>query len=92
MLQDVGAIDTRVTLLGRELAFPILLAPIAYHRAIHPDGELATARGAGAAGATWVVSTATTTPLEEIARAATAPWWFQLYVQDAARRGAPGRR
>ena len=81
VLQDVGSVDTRVTLLGRELPYPILLAPTAYHRALHPDGELATARGAGAAGATWVVSTATTTALEEVARVATAPWWLQLYVQ-----------
>jgi 4-hydroxymandelate oxidase len=81
VLEDVARVDTRVSLLGRELAFPILLAPTAYHRALHPDGELATAKGAGAAGATWVVSTATTTTLEEIGRTATAPLWFQLYVQ-----------
>jgi 4-hydroxymandelate oxidase len=60
---------------------PILLAPTAFLRAIHPDGEIAVARGAGAAGATWIVSTATTTPLEEIAPEATSPLWFQLYVQ-----------
>ena len=81
VLRDVAAVDTRLTLLGRALPFPILLAPTAYHRAMHPEGELATAAGAGAAGATWVVSGATTTPLDEIARAATAPLWFQLYVQ-----------
>lgn len=81
VLQDVRTVDTRLTLLGQELRFPILLAPTAYHRALHPEGELATARGAGAAGATWVVSTATTTPFEDIARVATAPWWLQLYVQ-----------
>jgi 4-hydroxymandelate oxidase len=81
VLQDVARVDTRVSLLGRELSFPILLAPTAYHRALHPEGELATAKGAGSAGATWVVSTATTTTLEEIGRAATAPLWFQLYVQ-----------
>jgi 4-hydroxymandelate oxidase len=60
-----------------------LLAPTAYHRAIHPEGELATARGAGAARATWVVSTATATPLEDIVKVASAPLWFQLYVQSA---------
>ena len=81
VLRDVAAPDTTVTLLGKKLSFPILLAPTAYHRAIHPEGELATAKGAGAAGATWVVSTATTTPLEDIARVATGPLWFQLYVQ-----------
>lgn len=81
VLQDVASVDTTVSLLGRKLECPILLAPTAYQRAIHPEGEIATAKGAGAAGATWVVSTATTTTLEEIARAATAPLWFQLYVQ-----------
>jgi 4-hydroxymandelate oxidase len=81
VLRDVARVDMRTTLLGRELPFPILLAPTAYHRAIHPDGEIATARGAGAAGATWVVSSSTTTVIEEIARAATAPLWFQLYLQ-----------
>jgi 4-hydroxymandelate oxidase len=81
VLRDVSTVDTSVTLLGKTLAFPILLAPTAYHRAIHPEGEIGTARGAGAAGATWVVSTATTTSLEDIARAATAPLWMQLYIQ-----------
>jgi 4-hydroxymandelate oxidase len=81
VLRDVSRVDMRVTLLGRELPFPILLAPTAYHRTIHPEGEVGTARGAGAAGATWVVSSSTTTTIEEIARAATAPLWFQLYLQ-----------
>ena len=81
VLRDVSVIDTSVTLLGHRMAVPILLAPTAYHRAIHPDGELATARGAGAAGVTWVVSTATTTPLEDIAHVASAPLWMQLYIQ-----------
>ena len=81
VLVDVSGLDTRVTLFGQELPFPILLAPTALHRLYHPDGELATARGAGAAAATYVVSSYTTTPLEEIARAATQPLWFQLYVQ-----------
>lgn len=81
VLVDVSTLDTRVTLFGQELPFPILLAPTALHRLYHADGELATARGAGAAAATYVVSSYTTTPLEEIARAATQPLWFQLYVQ-----------
>jgi 4-hydroxymandelate oxidase len=81
VLRDVAAVDTRVTLFGREHALPLLLAPTAYHRVLHPDAELATARGAGAAGVTWVVSTSTNTAVEDVARAATAPLWFQLYVQ-----------
>ena len=82
MLRDVGSVDTRVTLLGREHAFPILLAPTAYHRVLHPEGEIATARGAAAAGITWIVSIGTTTPIQEIAAAAAAPLWFQLYFQS----------
>jgi len=73
---------TDVTLFGTTLPFPILLAPTAYHKALHPEGEIATARGAGAAGAAWVVSSASNTSIEEIARAATAPLWFQLYLQS----------
>jgi 4-hydroxymandelate oxidase len=82
VLADTSGLDTRVTLLGREHPLPLLLAPTAYHRALHPEGELATARGAGAAGVTWVVSTSTNTAVEEIARAAAGPRWFQLYVQS----------
>ena len=82
VLRDVASVDTRVTLLGREHAFPILLAPTAYHRVLHPDGEIATARGAAAAGITWIVSVGTTTPIQEIAAAAAAPRWFQLYFQS----------
>ena len=82
VLRDVSAVDTRTTLLGRDLPFPILLAPTAYHRVLHPDGEIETARGAGAASATWVVSMSTTTPIDDIASHATAPLWFQLYIQS----------
>lgn len=81
VLRDVSRLDTRTEILGTELAYPILLAPIAYHRMVHPDGELATARGAGAAGATMVISSLATTAAEDIAKVATGPLWYQLYVQ-----------
>jgi 4-hydroxymandelate oxidase len=81
VLVDVSRIDTRLRLVGQDLAFPILLAPTAYHRLVHPEGERATARGAGAAGATLVVSSFATTAVEDVAAAATQPLWFQLYVQ-----------
>ena len=79
----IERVDLRITLLGEELAHPILLAPTAYHRVVHPDGEVATAIGAGAASAVFVVSTATTATMEEITRVATAPLWFQLYIQSS---------
>ncbi len=81
VLVDVSRIDTRVSLFGTELEHPILLAPIAYHRLYHPEGELATARGASAAGAAFVISSFTTTSIAEIAQNTKQPIWFQLYVQ-----------
>jgi 4-hydroxymandelate oxidase len=82
VLVDVGQVDMTVSILGQTLPFPFLLAPTAYQRIVHPDGEIGTVRGAGSMGATYVVSSATNTAVDEIARAATAPLWFQLYVQS----------
>src|SRR5579859_4011141 len=81
VLVDVSQIDTRVNLFGSELESPILLAPVAYHRLYHAEGEVGTARGANAAGAALVISTFTTTAIDEIARNTQQPIWFQLYVQ-----------
>lgn len=80
VLADVSALDTRTTALGIPVAAPILVAPMAYHRLAHDEGEAAMARGAGAAGTLMCVSTMSTMPMEEIAQAATGPLWFQLYV------------
>jgi 4-hydroxymandelate oxidase len=81
VLVDVSELDTRVTLFGSELEHPILLAPIAYHRLYHAEGELATARAASATGAAMVVSTFTTTAIDQIAQNTQRPIWYQLYVQ-----------
>ncbi len=81
VLTDVSQLDTRLTLLGRQLDFPILLAPVAYHRLAHPEGELATVRGADLAGALLIASTVATTSIEKMAAVAKRPLWFQLYVQ-----------
>jgi 4-hydroxymandelate oxidase len=82
VLNDVARLDTKVTLFGKEMPYPIMIAPTAFHKLMHPEGEIATARGAAAAAATYVVSSFTTTPIEEIAKVATHPLWFQLYVVD----------
>ena len=82
VLNDVSKLDTTVTLFGHKLAYPILIAPTAFHKIMHPEGELATAKGAGKAKAIYVVSSFTTTPLEEINKVASEPLWFQLYVRD----------
>jgi 4-hydroxymandelate oxidase len=87
VLVDVERIDTSVELFGQKLDFPILLAPTALHRLVHPEGEVETARGAGAAKATFVVSSFSTRRFEDIARATSGPLWFQLYDLAKDRHG-----
>ena len=79
VLVDVSAVDTRTTILGTPLSFPVLTAPCALNRLAHPDGEVAVARAAAASGIVQVLSTASSTGLEEVATAVPAPRWFQLY-------------
>jgi len=81
ILVDVSHIDTRVTLFGQELPFPILLAPTGGQRFIHPGGEVEAVRGAAAADATYVISSSASMKVDDIARSAAKPVWFQLYVQ-----------
>lgn len=68
MLQDVSHVDTSTTLLGRHMASPVLVAPMAMQRLCHPDGELAMARGAAAAGVPYILSTMATASLDELRR------------------------
>lgn len=80
VLVDVSVRSLATTVLGHEVALPVLVAPTAAHKLAHPDGELATVRGAGRAGTIFVNSTLSTTPVERVVAAATGPVWFQLYV------------
>ena len=80
VLVDVDRVDTSTEILGSAVQTPIAVAPTAYHCLVDPEGEVATARAAGAAGSLMVASTLATKSLEEIAEAATGPLWFQLYV------------
>jgi 4-hydroxymandelate oxidase len=80
VLRGVGAADPRVELFGASLSMPVLVAPWAYQRSAHPDGELATARAAARAGTVMCVSTTASEILEEIAAASDGPKWWQLYV------------
>ena len=96
MLVDVSEVTTATTVLGTETSLPVLVAPTAYQRMAHPDGELAMARGAAAAGAVNCLSTLATATIEEVAAAAPeAARWFQLYwsrdrdvVRDLVERAA----
>ena len=96
VLRDVSAVDTSTTVLGERVVAPILVAPTAYHRLAHDEGEAATARGTAEAGTVMCVSTLATVSLEDVAAAAPgAPRWFQLYIrrdrgftEDLVRRAA----
>jgi isopentenyl diphosphate isomerase/L-lactate dehydrogenase-like FMN-dependent dehydrogenase len=80
VLVDVSDVSTATTVLGEEVALPLLVAPTAFHRLAHPDGELATARAAAAAGTVMCLSTlSSASPAELAAAAPGAAQWFQLY-------------
>lgn len=83
VLVDVSRVDLTTRVLGTSIAAPILVAPTAFHRLAHPEGEIATSRAAAAAGAPFILSTLSTTRVEDIMAANAAvpgPVWFQLYV------------
>lgn len=101
VLRGVTAVDLGTELLGTPVRSPVGVAPWAYQGMAHPDGELATARGAAAAGSLVTASTSATRSLEEVVGAADgSPAWFQLYrlhssahTDDLARRaGRAGYR
>jgi isopentenyl diphosphate isomerase/L-lactate dehydrogenase-like FMN-dependent dehydrogenase len=80
MLVDVSELTTATTLLGTQVSSPLGIAPFAMQRLLDPEGEVATARAAAAAGTLFTVSTLTTATHAEIAAAGPGPRWFQLYV------------
>ena len=87
VLRDLSGGHTRVTLLGRELLWPVLLAPIAYQKLFHADGEVAIAHAAAAQSAGLVLSAQASVAMEEVAapmraEAQAGPLWFQLYWRD----------
>jgi 4-hydroxymandelate oxidase len=83
VLVDVRTITTRTTVLGTEIALPIMIAPLALQRMAHPEGEVATARAAAAGDTIMCLSTAATTrPAELAAAAPDGRHWFQVYVFD----------
>jgi 4-hydroxymandelate oxidase len=93
VLVDVSTRDLSTTVLGHRIPMPIVVAPTAFHRLAHPDGELASVRGAGDAGTIFILSTLSNTRVEEVVAAATTPVFFQLYVyKDRAATEALVRR
>src|SRR5580698_10097841 len=72
--------DMRTRVVGQDIAFPAILAPIGYSRLLHPDGELAAARAAGEFGTAFILSTVSGHKLEKTKAASTGPVWYQLYM------------
>ncbi|NGM88124.1 alpha-hydroxy-acid oxidizing protein [Parapusillimonas sp. SGNA-6] len=81
VLVDLEGATTRLELFGDTFEYPILLAPVAYHKLATPEGERATVLAASAMRAGMVLSTQSSVALEEVASGARAPLWFQLYIQ-----------
>ncbi len=79
VLVDVSGTTATTTVLGHEVSMPLLVAPVAFQKMAHPDGEAGMARAARDTGTVLTLSTLSTTPLEEVA-AQGSQRWFQLYV------------
>jgi isopentenyl diphosphate isomerase/L-lactate dehydrogenase-like FMN-dependent dehydrogenase len=79
-LVDVATVDLKTEVLGVPWDMPIYISAVGSQRAFHPQGELATARAAKAKKAMQMLSTTTSTPVEEVAKALGTPPWFQLYM------------
>jgi 4-hydroxymandelate oxidase len=80
ILTDVSSLTTKVFFFGREHRFPVLMAPTAFHRLFHLNGEAETIRGVNQTGTTLVASSFSTTSFEDMQAASTRPLWFQVYV------------
>jgi 4-hydroxymandelate oxidase len=81
-LVDVSKVDMSTTLLGTKYATPIIIAPVGGQKAFHAEGELAVARAAKTGDHLQILSTVTTSPVEEVIKARGAPVWYQLYATN----------
>ena len=76
----IGECNLKTTVLNFNLSFPAMLAPVGYSRMMHPQGEVAAAGAAGAAGTGYILSTISGHRLEDVRAASTGPVWYQLYL------------
>ncbi|HEY7352899.1 MAG TPA: alpha-hydroxy acid oxidase [Terriglobales bacterium] len=72
--------NLRTTVLGHEISFPAMLAPVGYSRLMHPEGEIAAARAAGEAGTGYILSTISGHKLEDVKAGTKGFAWYQLYL------------
>ena len=80
ILRDVSEVATATTVLGMPIAAPLVVAPMALQRLLHPDGELELRRAGEAAKTLVAMSTRSSTPIADVGAASEAPWWFQVYI------------
>jgi len=85
----VGDCDLKARVLGHELSFPAMLAPVGYSRLMHPGGEVSAAQAAGEAGTGYILSTISGHKLENVKAASRGPVWYQLYLMGG-REAAEG--
>jgi isopentenyl diphosphate isomerase/L-lactate dehydrogenase-like FMN-dependent dehydrogenase len=85
----VPTCELRTRVLGCELSFPVVLAPVGYSRLMHPEGEVAAARAAGMAGIAYTLSTISGHRLEDVKSASSGPVFYQLYLMGG-REAAEG--
>jgi isopentenyl diphosphate isomerase/L-lactate dehydrogenase-like FMN-dependent dehydrogenase len=88
-IADVSSIDASTEVLGFKLKFPILIAPSSGHGALHPEGEVATHRGASAASTTMILSYGASLRSEEVVKAGSGPMWSQLYGREKFEENLP---
>lgn len=83
VLTDCTQGGTHTELLGEKWRHPMMLAPVAFHKLVHPEGEIATAQAASILETGMMVSTLSSISLEDIADELDSPKWFQLYFQQS---------
>ncbi len=79
VMRNVANVSTEIKILGFKQNHPVLFAPVSLHKLSHEAGEIGTAKAAEKSGTTMILSTLSSTSLEEVAKASSSPKWFQLY-------------
>ena len=85
---DVSKIDMSMSIFGQTYASPIILCPVGSQRGFHAEGELAVARAAAARRQLQILSTQSSTPIEDVAKARGAGLWYQLYTSNSFENSA----
>ena len=83
---DVSNINTKTTVLGQTVSFPVLIPPMAFQQLAHPNGEAEMANAAGKAETVYCLSTISNIPMKQVVSSTTGPVWFQLYVDKERKR------